>query len=111
MIVSDIIRIISNEMRIDPNDLVGPSKDRFFVRCRFALYMSLHKRGMSMKHIGRNVGGRDHSTIIYGLKRAEYIYERDEYFRHVVDKAVAFKTYRVQLRPEADDETRNLHIA
>lgn len=111
MIVSDIIKIISREMRVDVADLISHKKEQFFIRPRFALYLSLHKRGMSMAHIGRTIGGRDHTTVRYGLTRAKYMYERDELFRRAVDKAVAFKTYRVRLLPESDDETHSLHTA
>lgn len=63
---------------VHPRDLVGDSRLGFLMPARFALYKALRLRGWSYSAIGKAVGGRDHSTVMYGVKRAEYMMERDE---------------------------------
>jgi len=44
---------------------------------RFAMYKTLRERGWSYPRIGKLFGGKDHSTIIHGVRRADYMIEKD----------------------------------
>lgn len=82
---------------IHPRDLLGPAKFSFCTRPRFALYKALHLRGWSAAAIGRFVGGRDHSTVLHGLNRADYMMERDpEFARQVVALAALQRAEKEQ---------------
>lgn len=55
------------------------------VTSRFALMHSLSRRGMGVTAIGRKMK-RDHSTVRYGLARAEYLLGRDPAFVELCTK-------------------------
>lgn len=109
MIVSDIINAVAWAFEVHPRDLIGTARFQFLMRPRFALYTVLHRRGMSLKQTGQVCGGRDHSTVIYGIKRAEHMMERDPEFKSLVDQLTKIKAYRVTLLTEDDDESHSLH--
>lgn len=51
-------------------DLKGPSRKRKNVLARYAVMLAMHKRGVPSPAIGRRFG-RDHSTVLYGVKKAQ----------------------------------------
>ena len=72
---------------VHPRDLVSDARFGFLMPARFALYKSMHMRGMAYTEIGRRCG-RDRSTITHGAKRAEYMMEKDpDYARKVNELA------------------------
>ena len=52
-------------------------------RCRVPVWKVLRDRGASLQQIGNHFG-RDHATVLNGLKRADYLM-RDEYFSGFVE--------------------------
>ena len=74
---SKLVELCAEMFDIHPRDLMGPYRFGFLTRARFALYKALRIRGWSYSAIGTFVGGRDHTTIIYGVRRAEYFMERN----------------------------------
>ena len=105
----EIINECARLFDVHPRDLVGPAKFAFFTKPRFALYKALRMRAWSTSMIGRAIGGRDHSTILYGIKRAEYIMERDPHFADVVQQLAEMKPTSIDpsllpSKPEPDPE-------
>lgn len=47
----------------------GRSQKWPHVECRFEIYAKLNAHGWSLSQIGRLCGGRDHTTILNGIKR------------------------------------------
>lgn len=83
----EIIIKCSELFKIHPRDLLGRYRFDFIMPARFALYKALRMRGWSYPEIGRKFD-RDHSTVIYGVKRAEYMMLKDaEYAAKVVELA------------------------
>lgn len=76
MLKSDFVNAAAEMFCVHPRDLVGPYRFNFLMLPRFALYKALRMRGWSFPQIGRLLN-RDHSTIIYGVSRADYYMERD----------------------------------
>jgi len=58
-------------------ELDSPARFSYIMPARFAVYKALHLRGWTYSRIGRLLG-KDHSTIMYGVSRADYMIERDE---------------------------------
>jgi len=52
-------------------DILGTSRFREHVMPRFAIAYTFHFFGMGVSEIGRKLGGRDHSTVINALEKAE----------------------------------------
>lgn len=80
----EIINECARLFDVHPRDLVGDARMGFLMPARFALYKALRLRGWSCSRIGHAVGGRDHSTILHGLKRAEYMMECDPRYAEAV---------------------------
>jgi chromosomal replication initiator protein len=60
-------------------DLTGRRRTARIVQARFAAAYALHRQypGMPLSAIGRALGGRDHSTIINAIRRAEALARND----------------------------------
>jgi chromosomal replication initiator protein len=50
-------------------DITGKSRVPRFVRARHHAMAMLRGRGWSYPEIGRKLGGRDHATVIHGIKK------------------------------------------
>lgn len=95
----ELIAKCSEMFGVHPRDLLGPARFGFLIPARFALYKAMRIRGWSFAHIGRAMN-RDHTTVIHGVARAEYIMARDEQYRDKVQELVEFR-----IAPIEQDET------
>lgn len=77
MLIGDVIDEVCKQFGMDRKELLGPSRRRFLMPARFALYKILNMRGLSLTHVGKVCGDRDHKTVLKGIDRAEYMMERD----------------------------------
>ncbi|MGV6850529.1 MAG: chromosomal replication initiator protein DnaA [Marinibacterium sp.] len=70
--VEEIQRQVSDYYNIRISDIVGPKRVRSFARPRqVAMYLCKHLTSRSLPDIGRRFGGRDHTTVLHGVKRIE----------------------------------------
>ena len=70
--IEEIQRKVSEHFNIRLSDLVGPKRLRSYARPRqIAMYLAKHMTNRSLPEIGRRFGGRDHTTIMHGVKRIE----------------------------------------
>ena len=53
-----------------------------------ASYVVRSVTNLSMKAIGEEFGTRDHSTIVYAVRRAEERMKKDTSFRNMVDDII-----------------------
>jgi chromosomal replication initiation ATPase DnaA len=82
---TDLRILIAAEMfKVHPRDLVGPYVYNFLMLPRFALAKALRMRGLSTPAIGA-IMNRDHTTIMYQLRRADYFMERYPEYRAKVE--------------------------
>jgi hypothetical protein len=58
-------------------ELAGNQRYKYLMPARFAMYKTLRERGWSYPRIGKLFNGKDHSTIIHGVRRADYMIEKD----------------------------------
>lgn len=68
-----IVRGVALVAGIAPADLIGPDRHRPLVRPRQrAMLLARRIRpDLSLPNIGRRMGGRDHTTVLYGAARVE----------------------------------------
>ncbi|UWR22428.1 chromosomal replication initiator protein DnaA [Sulfitobacter sp. S190] len=70
--VEEIQRKVSDHYNIRLSDMIGPKRLRNFARPRqVAMYLCKHLTSRSLPEIGRRFGGRDHTTVMHGVKRIE----------------------------------------
>ncbi|MCY4305160.1 MAG: chromosomal replication initiator protein DnaA [Aestuariivita sp.] len=70
--VDEIQRQVADYYNIKLSDIIGPKRTRAFARPRqIAMYLSKQLTARSMPEIGRRFGGRDHTTVMHGVRRIE----------------------------------------
>ncbi|MBW7921863.1 MAG: chromosomal replication initiator protein DnaA [Rubellimicrobium sp.] len=70
--IEEIQRRVSEHFNIRLSDLIGPKRLRSYARPRqIAMYLAKTLTNRSLPEIGRRFGGRDHTTIMHGVRRIE----------------------------------------
>ncbi len=70
--VEEIQRKVSEHYNIRLSDMIGPKRVRNYARPRqIAMYLAKKMTSRSLPEIGRRFGGRDHTTVMHGVKRIE----------------------------------------
>ena len=68
--VEEIQRRVSEHYNIRLSEMIGPKRVRTYARPRqMAMYLAKHLTSRSLPEIGRRFGGRDHTTVMHGVKR------------------------------------------
>ena len=74
-----IVQVVADRHGLRPGDIAGQRRHREVVRARqLALLLARRLTGHSLDALGGMVGGRDHSTVLYGIRQAEERLKRDE---------------------------------
>jgi len=65
-----LVELICNQYDISKEDLIGQCRQKEMVRPRQVLmYLLKHEAGMTYPTIGKEIGGRDHTTIMHGVEK------------------------------------------
>ena len=76
--IEEIQRKVSEHYNIRLSDLIGPKRVRNFARPRqVAMFLSKQMTNRSLPEIGRRFGGRDHTTVMHGVRRIEELSATD----------------------------------
>ncbi len=76
--VEEIQRRVSEHYNIRLSEMIGPKRVRTFARPRqVAMYLCKQLTSRSLPEIGRRFGGRDHTTVMHGVKRIEELRTQD----------------------------------
>ncbi len=76
--VEEIQRKVSEHYNIRLSDMIGPKRLRSYARPRqVAMYLSKQLTTRSLPEIGRRFGGRDHTTVMHGVRRIEELKQTD----------------------------------
>jgi chromosomal replication initiator protein len=76
--VEEIQRRVAEHYNVRLSDLIGPKRLRTIARPRqIAMYLSKELTPRSLPEIGRRFGGRDHTTIMHGVRRIEELMQTD----------------------------------
>jgi chromosomal replication initiator protein len=94
----EIIQRVAHHFGLKPDQLKGRSRKRDIARPRqIAMYLIREETDASLPQIGDLLGGRDHSTILYGCERVAELLDEDVDLRrevttlrqHLYDRAPA----------------------
>ena len=70
--VEEIQRRVSEHYNIRLSEMIGPKRVRNYARPRqVAMYLAKQMTSRSLPEIGRRFGGRDHTTVMHGIRRIE----------------------------------------
>ena len=76
--VEEIQRKVSDHYNIRLSDMIGPKRLRSYARPRqMAMYLCKQLTSRSLPEIGRRFGGRDHTTVMHGVRRIEELKQQD----------------------------------
>lgn len=76
--VEEIQRKVSDYYNIRLSDIIGPKRLRSYARPRqVAMYLCKQLTSRSLPEIGRRFGGRDHTTVMHGVRRIEELKQTD----------------------------------
>jgi len=76
--VEEIQRKVSEHYNIRLSDMIGPKRLRSYARPRqIAMYLCKKMTSRSLPEIGRRFGGRDHTTVMHGVRRIEELKQQD----------------------------------
>ena len=80
-----VIEAVAGFYSLSPEDLKGRSRTRKVVRPRqLAMHLARQETQASLPQIGRALGGRDHTTVLYGVRQVSDRIEQDEILRREV---------------------------
>jgi chromosomal replication initiator protein len=84
--IEEIQRQVSDHYNIRLSDLIGPKRVRIFARPRqVAMYLSKKMTSRSLPEIGRRFGGRDHTTVMHGVRRIDELRVADNQIAEDID--------------------------
>jgi len=80
-----IISAVAQQYQVPEEDLLGPRRTRQIALPRqVAMYLIREETETSLPKIGQALGGRDHTTVMYGHDRISDLIERDDGLRRQV---------------------------
>jgi chromosomal replication initiator protein len=76
--IEEIQRKVAEHYNIRLSDMIGPKRMRTIARPRqVAMYLAKQLTSRSLPEIGRRFGGRDHTTIMHGVRKIEELMASD----------------------------------
>jgi len=80
-----IIRVVAKQFGVDEGQLLGRQRSREIALPRqIAMYLIRVETGASLPQIGEALGGRDHTTILYGCEKISDQLETDDVLRRQI---------------------------
>ena len=80
-----ILKAVGSYYSIQMVELVGPRRSRDVARARqIAMYLARELTDMSLPMIGSALGGRDHTTIMYGCDKISALFEKEDTIRRQI---------------------------
>ncbi len=84
--IESIQKTVCEYFRIKPQDIKAKKRTRDIAFPRqIAMYLSKVLTELSLSDIGKNFGGKDHSTVIHACKQVEERRKKDEDFNKKIE--------------------------
>ncbi|MDO5612976.1 MAG: chromosomal replication initiator protein DnaA [Paracoccus sp. (in: a-proteobacteria)] len=84
--IEEIQRKVAEHYNIRLADMIGPKRVRTVARPRqVAMYLAKQLTSRSLPEIGRRFGGRDHTTIMHGVRKIEELTHQDQGLAEDID--------------------------
>lgn len=84
--IEEIQRKVAEHYNVRLSDLIGPKRVRTIARPRqIAMYLAKQMTTRSLPEIGRRFGGRDHTTIMHGIRKVEELKGDDRQMAEDID--------------------------
>jgi len=84
---SDVVSAVSHFFGLSRDDLTGKSRSQDVVLPRqVAMYLLREEGSVSLPRIGQELGGRDHTTVMYACDKIAELIQKDEKVRRQVSQ-------------------------
>lgn len=80
----NVVREVCDRHRLSVEAVLGPCRAQRFAYPRFEIMYLLRRRGVSLSWIGARMGGRDHTSVLSGLKRYDELTASGRFLKHMV---------------------------
>ena len=81
-----IIAICATHFSVSPEDMIGKNRDKTVALARHVgIWLCRELLGLSLVQTGRVFGGRDHSSILYSVKKIKALKESDKVTHKLVE--------------------------
>jgi chromosomal replication initiator protein len=78
-----IIGVVAKSFQLSPGDLKSSKRDKETVLARHvAMYLIRQETDCSLSHIGKEIGGRDHSTVLHACEKIAHGLETNPQLKH-----------------------------
>lgn len=85
--IENIKQLVSDHLKVPVDKIQGKTRKREVVMARqLSMYLAKHHTNSSLKAIGDNFGGRDHSTVIYSCKTVEDLIDTDPLIKDALNE-------------------------
>jgi len=85
-----ILNYVSNEHKINKRSLLGKSRSHNIAGARqIIMFLTRKLTNLSLKHIGAELGGRDHSTVIHSCNLIESKIKNEPAFNKKIERYIA----------------------
>ncbi len=85
--IEEIIKTIAAKLNIKVSDIKSQKKNKNLVFARqIAMYLARKLTALSFPDIGEKIGGRDHSTVIYGNNKMKKGCDEDKNLKKVIQE-------------------------
>ena len=92
--VEDILCVVARHYNVPESDLLGRGRRKEIALARqMVMFLARQETNTSLPKIGRALGGRDHSTVLYGSDKIANQIETDDSLRRDV-LAIREQLYR-----------------
>jgi chromosomal replication initiator protein len=83
--VDSIKKLVAEHYQITIDKLQGKTRKRDIIIARqLSMYLAKNYTSSSLKSIGSNFGGKDHSTVLYSIKAVQDLMDTDQLFKDTV---------------------------
>ena len=81
-----VIEIVSEHFHISTDQMISKTRSNDIAKPRqIAMYLCKNMTGTPLDTIGALLGGRDHSTIIHGIKKITEEYQKNENTKNLIE--------------------------
>jgi chromosomal replication initiator protein len=83
--VDQVLQAVAAFYHVQAQQITGRGRRKEIVRPRHvAMYLARHETESSLPEIGAALGGRDHTTVMYGVQKIEGLIEQDSTLRREI---------------------------
>lgn len=87
--VDKIINEVAKIYNVQPDEMRSPKRSANISNARkIAIYVIQEVTSLSYETIGKEFGGRDHSTVVYAMKTVKETMEKDSSYRSVIEDII-----------------------